>query len=495
MDIDLESCFFGFLIGVAIYLLLNKVFMVEGVTTTKHCNTGACAVKGQYCYYEPKCDPNDQNFNGGTGCNAGGIDQKCRFCGFGDYIDIDCDDKIELTMIIRNAYKSTQYSNEVNYLSLEFNFDTDSYERFKSLLDRNNDNSFISLHDDPYNVGHNNGPIHLYFTFTDYMHNQGIDHLDISYIVKIINCFKEDINGIGGDILTGNLSALSSLHDLQSLYFGDNTGVTGKLSALSNLQDLQYLDLNYTGVTGELGDLKKLNRLWHLDLGGVTGVTGKLGDLSDLSSLEFLHLSSEGVTGELGDLKKLNRLWHLDLGGVTGVTGNLSALSNDLNWLDLSFTGVTGNLSDLSSLDLSWLKLTDVTGVTGELGVLSGLQGLQHLDLGGVTGVAGNLSALSNLHDLHHLFLNDTGVTGVLGDLNGLSSLQILDLGDVTGVTGVLHDLNGLSSLMRLYLCPNPGITGDVSDSPVIYNVYKKGNTDLDNCINVTDKSVKKNRL
>ena len=35
MNIDLESCFVGFLIGVAIYLLLNKFFGVEGIRIRK----------------------------------------------------------------------------------------------------------------------------------------------------------------------------------------------------------------------------------------------------------------------------------------------------------------------------------------------------------------------------------------------------------------------------------------------------------------------------
>jgi hypothetical protein len=92
MDINLETYFFAFLIGLSLYLLVNRVFMVEGASNIPSCDTGACETSktNQTCYYEPKCDPEHREFNGGKGCNAGGIDKKCRFCGFGNYSDIDC---------------------------------------------------------------------------------------------------------------------------------------------------------------------------------------------------------------------------------------------------------------------------------------------------------------------------------------------------------------------------------------------------------------------
>ena len=42
MDIDLETCFLAFLIGFALYFLVNRVFKVEGITgetcSVKNCD-------------------------------------------------------------------------------------------------------------------------------------------------------------------------------------------------------------------------------------------------------------------------------------------------------------------------------------------------------------------------------------------------------------------------------------------------------------------------
>jgi exo-beta-1,3-glucanase (GH17 family) len=85
MDIKLETCFLAFLIGFALYLLVNRVFMVEGITD---CNTpgSACDTLSTNlrCYYEPRCDPEHKDYiqgtKGGAGCKADGINQTCRFC-------------------------------------------------------------------------------------------------------------------------------------------------------------------------------------------------------------------------------------------------------------------------------------------------------------------------------------------------------------------------------------------------------------------------------
>jgi hypothetical protein len=90
MDFNLETCVVAFLIGVALYLLVNRVFMIEGNTNISPCNTGACAVEGQNCYYEQECDPLLEAYNGGKGCNADGKNQNCRFCEFGEYNAIKC---------------------------------------------------------------------------------------------------------------------------------------------------------------------------------------------------------------------------------------------------------------------------------------------------------------------------------------------------------------------------------------------------------------------
>ena len=437
MKIDLESCFVGFLIGVAIYLLVNRVFIVEGVTgnacSVENCNK-KCIGKEQ-CFCDNTCP--------GLGCDVRNID-KCRFCGFGEYSDIDCggsspspspsstpspspsstpspsplsdSELIELTNIIKTAHESTD---DVNNISLKFSFDTlDSYNKFKDLLDRNTKNSFINLYDQPYNVNRNDNPIYLTFTFNVNNNYPDIDNLDISYIVKIVNLFEEDIKGI-------------------TLFFESYSIVTGELSSLSGLSDLIYLDLNYTPVAGELKDLKDLSDLKSLSLNH-THVAGELKDLKDLSDLKSLSLNYTPVAGELKDLKDLS----------------------DLKSLSLSDTHVAGELKDLK--DLIYLDLN-------------------------YTPVAGELKDLKDLSDLISLYLSHTHVAGELSSLSGLSDLMHLDLRG-THVTGKLKDLEKLTNLQMLYLCPNSNIKGVISDIAAIKNAYMKGYTDLDYCEKVTDK-------
>ena len=40
------------------------------------------------CYYDPSCSEGES-----LGCNAGGVDQNCRFCGFGEFEDVPCPER------------------------------------------------------------------------------------------------------------------------------------------------------------------------------------------------------------------------------------------------------------------------------------------------------------------------------------------------------------------------------------------------------------------
>ena len=55
------------------------------------CSTTAaasCAGPDEPCFYDPACDDvAHAEHAGGIGCNAGGISQSCRFCGFGPFVD------------------------------------------------------------------------------------------------------------------------------------------------------------------------------------------------------------------------------------------------------------------------------------------------------------------------------------------------------------------------------------------------------------------------
>jgi hypothetical protein len=82
MNIDCETCFLAFLIGFALYLLVNRVFMVEGVTdgvvgcTVDNCDDTLGCTGNEKCFCDNKCP--------GLGCGALGV-KNCRFCGFGGF--------------------------------------------------------------------------------------------------------------------------------------------------------------------------------------------------------------------------------------------------------------------------------------------------------------------------------------------------------------------------------------------------------------------------
>ena len=47
--------------------------------------TPTCAGPHEDCYYDPACADPSSDPHGGLGCNAGGVAQSCRFCGFGHF--------------------------------------------------------------------------------------------------------------------------------------------------------------------------------------------------------------------------------------------------------------------------------------------------------------------------------------------------------------------------------------------------------------------------
>ena len=74
MDLDFKTCVVAFLIGVALYLLVNNVLKVEGITG-ETCSVENCdnqCIKDEPCFCDNTCEP------GLLGCDVHDID-KCRF--------------------------------------------------------------------------------------------------------------------------------------------------------------------------------------------------------------------------------------------------------------------------------------------------------------------------------------------------------------------------------------------------------------------------------
>lgn len=51
--------------------------------------TGTCAAPSELCFFDARCAAGENDPYGGLGCSAGGH-VGCRFCGFGNYLDIPC---------------------------------------------------------------------------------------------------------------------------------------------------------------------------------------------------------------------------------------------------------------------------------------------------------------------------------------------------------------------------------------------------------------------
>tara|TARA_B100000683_G_scaffold7746_1_gene8506 strand:- start:405 stop:1652 length:1248 start_codon:yes stop_codon:yes gene_type:complete len=256
---------------------------------------------------------------------------------------------------------------------ISFHFDgMAQLQDFLSLLDRNTNNSVVDLpHGYPpildvdYTVPWGDGPVTNTLS------------LDISYIFKVANCFKDDIIGLIGRGHEGVLTkdSLSLLPKLKYLDLA-NTSVSGNLSSLKDLTKLEYLDLMDTGVSGKLSDLQDLTKLKHLDL-NLTSVSGKLSDINGLTNLESLDLAGSGVSGKLSDLQDFT----------------------NLEFLDLRDTGFSGKLSDLQDLtNLKYIYLCPNSSITGDLS---------------------DVSTIKNAYDRENTDFNECSrLTGVIQDIN-----------------------------------------------------------------------------
>jgi hypothetical protein len=95
--------------------------------------------------------------------------------------------------------------------------------------------------------------------------------------------------------ITGDLSDLAAMTSLTSIGL-DGTAVTGYLSSLAALTSLTFLSLDYTAVAGDLSDLARMTDLTELYLSG-TAVTGDVSVRADMPSVTALYLSDTAVTG------------------------------------------------------------------------------------------------------------------------------------------------------------------------------------------------------
>jgi hypothetical protein len=508
MDIDLETCFLAFLIGFALYLLVNRVFMVEGldfnVEDQATCQA-ACDTMNQNlrCEWMPNCE--------GIGCNIGDFDQNCRACSDTHPCSSSSPptkpltpsltpDELKLKNIIEQAIHDSDdedksITSDPDPLGSDYNFivadivadilselpdhsvvglslhfeNADEMADFKKLLQKNTNKSLINS---------NGKPIILKFLGYSYTRpDNGWEFvsIDLSYAVSIANCFNGNIIGmVSVNGFEGDLSALSGLKNSAGLQFFT----------------LADEDKSYSNIQGNLSDLSGLEELRFLDFASTPSINGDLSALSGLKKLRFLRATdAPGIKGGLSALSGLEELRVLDFDSTPSINGDLSALSGlkKLRVLDLTPTHNRESHPGVSR------------NINGSLSDLSLLEDLIYVDLG-ETAVEGNLSALSHLTGLRYLDLDDTAVEGNLSELSDLNQLKYLDLtpthnreshpGVSRNINGSLSDLSNLTKLEDVYLCPND-ISGNVFDYPNLTNIYMKDqsedyNNDFDECGGIT---------
>ena len=116
-------------------------------------------------------------------------------------------------------------------------------------------------------------------------------------------------NNIHGDIAA--FAGASPMSAMKTLVIGDNgisggDQITGNISALAQMPNLEIVDMRHNSVSGNLSSLSGLSNLTRLWLGG-NQVSGDLSSLSGLTNLMTLYVhQNDGITG---DLSQLNNLW------------------------------------------------------------------------------------------------------------------------------------------------------------------------------------------
>ena len=413
MDIDLETCILAFLIGFALYLLVNRVF-TEGFEEIYNHETGEginpecldISVSGN-------CDPNEKLIScmdtklGEAGQKRGvpscGINRaRCKFlpnhvwCGndwgknpgqppgqspspsptptplppldsndtdnFRNYLKYQevVNDELDKTFTVMSIYWATMKNDSNNNL----------YSRIRCPLARGED-----------------------VRFTEPSIKKGVEYLMID--AKLLTHVEEDI-----DLTLSFMIELLKFFNpitLKFLYLrGPASGITGDISVLGNMSGvfpkLTYLNLFQNGITGNisvLGDMggvfPQLEEL-YLGLNGITGNISVLGNMKGVfPRLRKLYLNSGvSITGDISVLGNMDgvfpQLEELDLSYNKGITGNISVLGNmggdspvfpQLTELDLSETRITGDISVLSNMDDVFPQLTvlDLSGtrITGSI--------------------------------------------------------------------------------------------------------------------------------
>ena len=330
IKIDLESCFIGFLIGVAVYLLLKDFFGAEGWKGSSRIHgNGVHGGGGQGNDVVPTQAPTQAPTPRVTQAPTPRVTHAPTH------------DELELKNIITGAI--TDSDQDSTMLSFQFQ-DPVSFDHFKLLLKNNvqidSKNPLVSLGDHPKILRFG-----FFIKLKDFLPAYQIDTYEI---VKIVNCFQDNIKGI-------RILESPRYVDESSEWFAAE--VLGDIKYFNYLKDLEELDL--TAVTDPEGNIENLRDLINLKkikinpAGRFSGnVKGDIEILSKLTKLESIDLPDTGVHGDIGTLSSLNNLSLLNLCPNKSIRGKLS-VSN------LTFNNTTQKCYQCSFTNESGVDIVD----------------------------------------------------------------------------------------------------------------------------------------
>lgn len=306
-----------------------------------------------------------------------------------------------------------------------------------------------------------------------------------------VNCKEGHIASLVMDSnqLTGNLTDLSGLSELEVLSLSRNQ-LSGNLpSGLGQLSKLIKLDLSFNQFTGpvpaSLGDLRNLKKLYlqaNLLSGAIPIQLGNLANLEELS-LHYNQLDN-GIPASLGNFSRLRilRLSHNQL--ADDIPSNLRKLGQ-LEELDLSFNKLTGSipeqLGDLNNLQKMYLHNNMLEGeIPASFSDLTALLEINLMN----NQLSGNVPpALGELDNLIYLNISGNQLNGSLPpELSNATNLQQLILKSNLFSGGIPEEIGNVVGLKTLDVSHNafegeipPSLTAILESGPDIWNYVSFG--------------------
>ncbi|KAL3941711.1 MAG: hypothetical protein SGARI_000509 [Bacillariaceae sp.] len=253
------------------------------------------------------------------------------------------------------------------------------------------------------------------------------------------------ILGLDGLGLSGSITPVKGLHNLEALYLEDNN-LSGDLNWYT-WPAIRELDLSNNLLDGSIpSSIFQSKHLTVFDIHKNMMYGNFPDDIVSQESLEYISMQHNSITGTVSDrIGYLKNLKHLDI-SFNGLTGTLPDTIKELS--SMRYLTTSGNefstqpimdLSGLTELQDLQMKGNNLIGTLPES--LATLANLQMLDLDG-NSIHGSIPTwFGIMQRLDHLLLNRNELTGTipaqLGNIHGLKVLLV----DGNNLTGSAKDI------------------------------------------------------